>query len=464
MNINKLFNTDLDFIIEGIVDDSRDVKDGYLFVATKGFNVDHYDYIDKAIENGAIAVVADREVSCSVPVFYVEDINNYYIKLCRLFNNINDDDFNYIGITGTDGKTTSTSIIYSIMSSLKKNALIGTNGMFIDDEHFGTNNTTPCISELYNALGIAKKYDCKQVVMEVSSEALLHNRVEGINYSIVGFTNITEDHLNVHGTIDSYIACKLKLLKYLSKDGIVVYNGDDVNLCQIKYDNKYSYGVNKDCDFTISKVVEKDKLVTFSITYKGVNYDIVSPLLGMYNVYNVTLAFAICLLSGLDSDFIINEIKNLKPVLGRRESLNFGQDFELILDYAHTFNGIKNILESVQNYKKIITVTGAAGGREKEKRSKIGKIVLEKSDVVIFTMDDPRYESVDSIIDDLAGDTDKEYFRIKDRVEAINFALSVADKDSVVLILGKGRDNYMAIEDKKVPYCDYEVIKEYYNK
>ena len=148
MNINKLFNTDLDFIIEGIVDDSRDVKDGYLFVATKGFNVDHYDYIDKAIENGAIAVVADREVSCSVPVFYVEDINNYYIKLCRLFNNINDDDFNYIGITGTDGKTTSTSIIYSIMSSLKKNASIGTNGMFIDDEHFGTNNTTPCKNPL----------------------------------------------------------------------------------------------------------------------------------------------------------------------------------------------------------------------------------------------------------------------------------------------------------------------------
>ena len=207
--------------------------------------------------------------------------------------------------------------------------------------------------------------------------------------------------------------------------------------------------------------MEKDKLVTFSITYKGVNYEIVSPLLGMYNVYNVTLAFAICLLSGLDSDFIINEIKNLKPVLGRRESLNFGQDFELILDYAHTFNGIKNILESVQNYKKIITVTGAAGGREKEKRSKIGKIVLEKSDVVIFTMDDPRYEDVDSIIDDLIGDyKGNNYERIIDRLSAIKRAVDIANSNDILVIMGKGRDNYMAILDKKIPYSDYEVLKD----
>jgi UDP-N-acetylmuramoyl-L-alanyl-D-glutamate--2,6-diaminopimelate ligase len=302
--------------------------------------------------------------------------------------------------------------------------------------------------------------------MEVSSEALLHNRVDGINYSIVGFTNITEDHLNIHGNIENYIASKLKLIDYLSVDGVVVYNGDDVNLCQINYDNKYSYGVNADCDFTISDIVESSKNVRFKIAYNNVVYEIESPLVGLYNVYNVTLAFAICLLSGLTSDFIIDSIKNLKPILGRRESLDFGQEYEIILDYAHTFNGIKSIIESCSNYKTIITVTGAAGGREVEKRSKIGKLVLEKSDVVVFTMDDPRYESVDKIIDDLAGDTSKEYFRIKDRVEAIHFALKVGEKNpgSVVLILGKGRDNYMAIEDKKIPYCDYDVIKDFYEK
>ena len=461
MKINELFDTTLDFEITGIVDDSRDVKKGYLFVATKGFNVDHFDYIDLAIKNGAAAVVVDREVNVDVPVFYVDNINDYYITLCRKFNNV-DDDFKYIGITGTDGKTTSSSIVYQILSNVKKTALIGTNGMFIEDEHFDTHNTTPCISELYNVLGIAKKEKCKQVVMEVSSEALLHNRVDGISYSIVGFTNITEDHLNVHGSIDNYIACKMKLLDFVSDDGIVIYNGDDVNLCQIKSDNKYSYGVNKDCDFVISEIVEKDKMVEFIITHKHIDYKISSPYVGMYNVYNVTLAFAICMMYGLESDKIIQSIKDLKPVLGRRESLDFGQDFELILDYAHTYNGIKNILDSVKDYKKIITVTGAAGGREKEKRSKIGNVIFEKSDVVIFTMDDPRFESVDDIIDDLVGDNKKEYFRIKDRVEAIHFALKVADKDSVVLILGKGRDNYMAVGDSKLPYCDYDVIKDFY--
>ena len=463
MKINELFDTELNFAITGIVDDSRDVKDGYLFVATKGFNVDHYDYIDMAIRNGAVCVVADREVDCSVPVFYVEDINNYYVLLCKKFNNILDNDFDYIGVTGTDGKTTSTSIINQILSKHQKCALIGTNGMFIGDDKYNTSNTTPCVSELYDVLGIAKANGCKQVVMEVSSEALLHNRVEGIKYSIVGFTNITEDHLNVHGSIGNYIECKLKLLEHLKEDGVVVYNGDDVNLCQIK---GYSFGVNQDCDFVISNVIEESNVVKFNITYKGVDYDIVSPLVGLYNVYNVTMAFAICLLYGVEPSFIIECIKDLKPIYGRREYLDFGQNFDLILDYAHTFNGIKSILESCENYKTIITVTGAAGGREVEKRSKIGKIVLEKSDVVVFTMDDPRYESVDKIIDDLAGDTKKEYFRIKDRVEAIHFALKVGEKNpgSVVLILGKGRDNYMAIEDKKVPYCDYDVIKEYYEK
>ena len=421
MKINELLDTEYDFEIAGIVDDSRNVRENYLFVATKGFNVDHFNYIDSAILNGAVAVVADREVNVKVPVFYVNNINDYYVELCKKFNNILDDDFKYIGITGTDGKTTSSSIVYQIISQIKKTALIGTNGMFIGDEHFNTNNTTPCVSELYDVLGIAKKKDCKQVVMEVSSEALLHERVDKIKYSVVGYTNITEDHLNVHGTIENYIACKMKLVNLLNEDGVVIYNGDDVNLCQIKSPNKYSYGVNNDCDFLISDVVEKNNSVEFVITYCGKKYVINSPLVGMYNVYNVTLAFAICLFSGINEDDIIKGISELKPILGRREYLDFGQDFDIILDYAHTFNGIKNILDSVKHYKKIITVTGAAGGREKEKRSKIGEIVLSQSDVVIFTMDDPRYEDVDEIINDLAGILRKNILEL--RIEEMQFIL-----------------------------------------
>ena len=194
-----------------------------------------------------------------------------------------------------------------------------------------------------------------------------------------------------------------------------------------------------------------------------VDYFICSPLLGKYNVYNVAMAFAVCLLKGLNAKLLIDGISKLSTVNGRREYFNFGQNFDIILDYAHTFNGIKSILESVSKYKRIITVTGAAGGREVEKRPKIGKLVLEKSDIAIFTMDDPRYESVDKIIDDMVGDLKKDYFRIVNREEAIYKAFELAREGDVVLILGKGRDNYMAIEDRKEKYSDYDVINKYFN-
>ena len=219
-----------------------------------------------------------------------------------------------------------------------------------------------------------------------------------------------------------------------------------------------------DNDFVISDIKEYNKEVKFLISYSGKDYNIVSPLLGKYNVYNVTMAFAICLLSGIRAEQLIESIAKLKTISGRREYLDFGQDYDIILDYAHTYNGIKSILESVSNYKKIITVTGAAGGREKEKRPKIGSLVLDKSDIAIFTMDDPRYENVDDIIDQMVGDTKKEYFRVIDREEAIAKAFELADSDSIVLVLGKGRDNYMAIEDRKEIYSDYDVIKNYFEK
>ena len=154
-------------------------------------------------------------------------------------------------------------------------------------------------------------------------------------------------------------------------------------------------------------------------------------------------------------------IKGLKPIRGRAEFLDFGQDYDILLDYAHTINGIQTILDTFTDYDRVIVVTGAAGGRETQKRPVIGKMIIEKSDIAVFTMDDPRYESVDDIIDQMVGDA-KDYIRIPDREEAISYALSIASKGDIVLILGKGRDNYMAIKDKKVPYCDYDVIEKYF--
>lgn len=462
--LNELIDCDVSIDILGVVDDSRNVKDGFLFVATKGYNVDHFDYINDAIQNGAVAVIADRDIDVNVPVILVNNINDVYVDVCSKFYGINPEEFNFIGVTGTDGKTTTTTIINEILSGIGKSAYIGTNGVAIGDEYFTTNNTTPCVSELFYDLSLIKNRNCKDVVMEVSSESLLHDRLSKFKYDIVAFTNITEDHLNVHGTIENYRNCKFKLLNLLKDNGFVVVNGDDENCRMIDVNNLYSVGMNDSNYCVISNVKELSKNVKFTLLIDGIKYNITSPLLGLYNVYNVAMAFVICKLKGVDCNYLIDAIRKLSVVKGRREYLNFGQNYDVILDYAHTYNGIKCLLESVSKYKKIITVTGAAGGREKEKRSKIGKLVLEKSDIAIFTMDDPRYESVDDIIDQMVDDSDKEYIRIIDRKEAIYKAFSLATDDCVVLIIGKGRDNYMAIEDKKIPYCDFDVIENYFIK
>lgn len=459
MKLNKLIDTCLDIDIKGIVDDSRLVKPGYIFVATKGFNVDHFDHIKDAIDNGCVFLITDRKIDFSFPHIVVDNIDEYYKNICLKFYDINLDDFKFIGITGTDGKTTTATIVSRL---IKDSAYIGTNGLTINGKTISTSNTTPCISELYSDLKKVKEAGINTVVMEVSSEALLHNRVDNIRFDIIGFTNITGDHLNVHGSFENYLKCKLKLLDLVKDSGYVVINGDDSNLQKIKCQNMYSFG-KKNVNYIIKNISYVDKNAKIILKYKDIEYSIISPLKGEYNVYNVVMSFIISLLYGIDSNEIINNIKCLTPISGRCEMLDFGQDFDIVLDYAHTINGISSILEAFKSYDRIITVTGCAGGRDNSKRPIIGNIIMTKSDISIFTMDDPRYESVDSIIDEMVGDK-KDYIRIVNREEAINYALSIASKGDVVLILGKGRDNYMAIEDKKVKYNDYEVIKKYFEK
>lgn len=459
MKLRELIDYDLDIDIKGIVDDSRLVKKDYIFAATKGFNVDHYDHIKDAIDNGAVFIVADREININIPHIIVDNIDEYYKKLCLRFYDIDLNDFSFIGITGTDGKTTTATIINRLISN---SAYIGTNGLTINGETISTSNTTPCISELYSDLRKVKDAGIKTVVMEVSSEALLHDRVDNIKFDIIGFTNITGDHLNVHGSFENYKKCKMKLLDLIKDNSYVVINDDDVNLQNIKCQNMYSFG-KKNVNFTIKNISYVNKNVLIELKYKDIEYYITSPLLGEYNVYNVVMAFIISLLYGVDSKELISNIKKLTPISGRCEVLDFGQDYTIILDYAHTINGIENILDTFKNYNRIITVTGCAGGRDYEKRPVIGNMVISKSDISIFTMDDPRWEDVDDIIDEMVGNN-LDYIRIIDREEAINYALSIASIGDVVLILGKGRDDYMAIGDKKVKYNDYETIKRYFKK
>ncbi|MBP5679124.1 MAG: UDP-N-acetylmuramoyl-L-alanyl-D-glutamate--2,6-diaminopimelate ligase [Bacilli bacterium] len=458
-NIQDLIPCEYDIPIMGITDDSRNVGEGFLFVATKGYHVDHYDYIEDAIQNGCSFVICDREIDFNIPHIVVDNINEIYFNLCRKYYEIDLSSFHLIGITGTDGKTTTTTVIHRLLEDC---AYIGTNGVEVGNDSFDTHNTTPCVDELYEDLSIIQKKNCHTVSMEVSSEALLHDRVHDFLFDIVGFTNITGDHLNIHHSFDDYVSCKMQLLDHLKEDGWVVYNGDDEHI-SIDHPHSIAFGFGPNNQYVISHVDYQKRKTIITLTTDEKKWEIVSPLIGQYNVYNIVMAFLICRLYGVEESLLLQRIQGLKPIKGRCEFLDFGQDYDIVLDYAHTVNGISSILDTFSSYENIIVVTGCAGGRETAKRKVIGSLILEKSDISIFTMDDPRYESVDSIIDQMVGDA-KDYIRIVDREEAIAYALSIASPGSVVLILGKGRDNYMAIEDKKVPYNDYDVIANYFQK
>ena len=371
-----------------------------------------------------------------------------------------------IGVTGTDGKTTTASIIRDLLGK-DLCGYIGTNG--VEGKTFSDklNNTTPECHLIYKYLYLFNKDNLKYVSMETSSEAFYRNRLSSFSFDVGILTNITEDHLNIHKSMDNYINSKKNLFRQIKSDGVAILNIDDKYYDEFKdiHSNTLTYGKNPLADIYIKEVVENVSDTDITFVYKSKEYKVTSSLLGMFNVYNL-MASILCLLSfNIEMDEILSRVRNINTPRGRCEFLDFNTNYKIVLDYAHTPNGLEAILNYLKNIKtnRIITVTGSAGGREKEKRCEMGRVVLEKSDIVIFTMDDPRNEDPNKIIKEMINDREGCYKIIIDRAEAINFALDHARSGDIVLIAGKGRDSYMAIGDKYIPYNDYEVIKEYFS-
>lgn len=465
--LKDLVSCDSDIEIINVTSDSRKVTKGTLFVAEKGFFTDHIDFIDQAIENGASAAIVEKKVDKDIYQVEVKDVNKEFINILEKFNDKDTWEFNLIGITGTDGKTTTATILKQILNNYNSTAYIGTNG--VESDHFNktTNNTTPIPEELYPLLKQLNDLKCKNIVLEVASEALLHKRVDNLEFKYGIFTNLTEDHLNIHGTLENYIESKKHLFDLVKENSIV--NIDDEVGKEIfkEHNNTISYGLSEEADYRITNIDMVLGKTTFDIIHDKEIYNFETSLIGIYNIYNLTAAIVVALLEGIKKEELQEIIKSIKVIKGRSEELKFNTNYKIILDYAHTAKAIENILAAIKMYphKRIISLTGSAGGREKKKRKLMGKACLENSDLVVFTMDDPRNESVDEIIDQLIGDSKKtNYVRINDRTEAIKYALDNAKEGDIVAILGKGRDNYMAIGDEKVPYCDYDVIKEYFDK
>ena len=449
-----------DVEISGLSINSKTTKDGDLFICIKGINVDRHDYIDEAIKNGAVALICAKDVNVNAPYIKVDNPNNYLRYIYTTFYGNPQDKLSLIGVTGTDGKTSTTTIIQQLIGD-DKCGYIGTNGYACKNIKGETDNTTPGIESLYSILAEFNDAGCAYVSMETSSEAFYHHRLDNLTFAIGILTNVDREHLNTHKTLENYINCKKQLFR---QSKIAILNSNDKYFEEFKDINKntYTYGYKQSDDLYIKNYEVYPNKTEIDFLYDNKEYHIVSPLLGKFNIENLAAAILAC----LKLDFSFEQIsKNIDSLFidGRMMSINLGQDFHVLVDYAHTPNGLKSLFEFTNKLKvnKKIVVTGNAGQRDASKRKYVGELCVLNNDHVIFTYEDPRFEDPLKIIDDLTElvKDKNNYETVIDRKEAIIKAINMANKDDLIMILGKGNEDWQIIKGEFIEFNDCEQAK-----
>ncbi len=448
--------------------DSRKVKPGQTFVAIKGHTVDGHDYIESAIKNGATAIIAERPVETSVPVTVVQDSSKYLKEQLVKEYSQSLKKLKIIGVTGTNGKTTTCYLIYQLLKSLDvKAAYMGTIGFFFEEEKIELPNTTPEILTIYKLFLEAMEKGCTTIVMEVSSHALSLERVVGLEFQIGAFTNLTEDHLDYHKTMEEYLQAKLKILNYMSLNGVFIVNQDDIasKRFQEAFKNTKTIGM-KESNYWIKEYTFNPVKTTILLEYNNQDYTIETNLTGKFNVYNYLTALAILHEYGFSIEEILSKTNKIYPPKGRCETYKV-KDGYAVVDYAHTPDAVEKVIDAYKELSKgkIITLVGCGGDRDPLKRPIMGHIATEKSDWVIFTNDNPRTEDPEKIMKDILQGVEKtNYEVILDRHEAIKKALDKINKEDIVLLLGKGHEDYQILGHEKVHFDDSEEIKNYIKK
>ena len=443
--------------------DSRKVSPGDTFVALKGATVDGHDFIAKAIEAGATKIVAEKEIDCDVETLIVENTNEWLTNYISENYSEEINEMNIIGVTGTNGKTTTAYLTYQILNALgSKTAYIGTIGFYQPDKEFiELPNTTPNILDLYELFLAAKENGCKNVMMEVSSHALHQERVKGIKYKVAAFTNLTQDHLDYHETMDNYLDAKKLILKQL--EGSMIVNIDDpYGIKWTDYNNCKTLGT-KGTDYKIESYNDTEHGTKITFSTKEKEYEVETNLRSTFNVYNYLTSLALINSLGFSIEDIINVTNKVYPPKGRCEQIKV-KDGEAVVDYAHTPDAVEKIINAFTENKKgkVITIVGCGGDRDPKKRPIMGRIAAENSDYVVFTSDNPRTEDPQAIMDDiLAGVSTSNYEVELDRRTAIKKALDMIEKDDVVLILGKGHEDYQIIGHEKIHLDDAEEVRKY---
>jgi len=468
--------------VSGITEDSRKVRKGIIFTAIPGEHSNGWDYIPEAIEKGAVAIIGVAKIPekflClikekGIPFFIHANPRQVLGEVAHYFAGDPTKSMVVIGVTGTNGKTSTTFLIESILKEKGiATARFGTLGYVINDQNIEAVHTTPFNEELVTLFCKAKEAGITHVVMEVSSHSLAQDRVAGIHFTVGVFTNLTQDHLDFHKTMEEYLKAKLKLFESLcGENSFGIINKSDpyaesfMKHCKSRY---ATYGMKG--DYWASDIDVSMKDTKFILHAPSGDVEIKLALIGKHNVFNALCASAVVGELGISLKDIQKGLKSLKSVPGRFELIEEGQEFAVVVDYAHTEDGLNNVLQTAKNLTKgrVIVVFGCGGDRDKTKRPKMGAVAGKWADLIILTSDNPRTEDPKRILLDIevgvqkmGKDKGDDYFVIENREEAICFAIDKAKPNDMVVIAGKGHEPYQIIGTQKLPFDDREIARKF---
>lgn len=459
--------------VKSICFDSREVKDGSLFVALKGETSDGHDFIGKAVESGATAIVCEvlPSNSLSAIIIQVDDSHKTLGFLASNYYNNPSDKLRLVGITGTNGKTTTVTLLYQLFTKLGyKCGLLSTIANYVFERRLGSTHTTPDPIEINSLLSEMVDTGCEYCFMEVSSHSLDQDRVCGLNFTGAIFSNITHDHLDYHKTFQEYIRVKKSFFDNLPPSAFALTNIDDKNglvMLQNTVAKKHRYSCHAPADFNC-KIIEKG---LDGMLIKINNREVWTKFIGVHNAYNLLAVYSTAILLGADKEEVLVQLSSLSSVSGRLEYLKGFNELTAVVDYAHTPDALENVLKTLKDCagdSEIVTLFGCGGNRDKTKRPEMAQIAAKYSDKVIVTSDNPRFEEPEAIIEDIkAGFTAKESARtlfITDRREAIKAAILMSKDGSIILVAGKGHEDYQDIKGVKHHFDDKEVILEVFNQ
>lgn len=462
-----------DLEIQAICTDSRKMQKQALFIAQKGFKFDGTQFITDAVDKGAVAVALDRIQAASINnldicILPVDDTYQFLRDVAKNFFGNPSSELVNIGITGTNGKTTITYLLESILAAAGKSCgIIGTINYRYAGKTFPSTNTTPGFLENQKYFRELADLGIEYNVMEVSSHALTQGRVDMVDFSTAIFTNLTSDHLDYHQNRENYFNAKAKLFIDLTPEATAVINIDDSygrKLCAKTNAKVLSYGIDNNADVRAMDVEFDLSGTQFKLVTKEEEAVIRTKLIGHYNVYNVLAACAAAIAEDISFDKIKKGIESLAAVPGRLERVDYGQDYFVFIDYAHTQDAFYNVIQTIRHFSsaKIIIVFGCGGDRDRSKRPEMGKAACQLADYAIVTTDNPRSEEPMAIIEEILTGFDKDNYEvIVNREEAIQKALALAKAGDIILVVGKGHETYQVFKDGTINFDERQIIRQH---